>query len=258
MKVNVYRTHDDLACSAAEFSAAVIVRSIAERGRAVIVLSTGNSQVRFLDRLCQADGVDWSRVTMFHLDDYLGLPKDHPASFDRYLRERFIDRVHPGAFHLIDGTAADPEAEARRYGKLLEADRVDVCFAGIGETGHLALVDPPADLAEKRPFFVIDIDRRSRQQLAGEGWFGSWQECPAMAITISIDRILCCDTVVSVVPEARKARAVAGCLEGDFGPDWPASLLRTHPDSHVFLDGDSAALLKKMHGVHGYPVQFEI
>ncbi|HLA41414.1 MAG TPA: 6-phosphogluconolactonase, partial [Candidatus Glassbacteria bacterium] len=221
------------------------------------ILSTGNSQVRFLDCLCAVDHVDWSKVTMFHLDDYLGLPKNHPASFDRYLRERFIDRVHPGAYHLVDGTAADPEAEALRYGELVEADRVDVCFAGIGETGHLALIDPPADLREKRPFFVIDIDRRSRQQLAGEGWFNSWEQCPARAITISIDRILRCDTVISVVPEERKARAVAGCLEGEIGPDWPASLLRTHPDSHVFLDADSAGLLARLRGIDSYPLYYE-
>jgi glucosamine-6-phosphate deaminase len=243
MIVRVHNTHRDMARAAAEFGAGLIQDAVARQGRAVIVLSTGMSQAVFLEELTAVADVPWSKTAMFHLDDYIGLPVDHPASFDRYLRERFIDIVQPGEYHLVDGNAADPEAECIRYAALMEREPVDVCFAGIGETAHLALNDPPADFDEPRTFRVIDVDRRSRQQLSGEGWFESWQSCPARAITISIERILRCRTVVSVVGEARKAIAVARTLGEPVGADTPATVLRTHADSHLFLDADSAAAL---------------
>jgi glucosamine-6-phosphate deaminase len=243
MKVYVHNTHRNMARAAAEFGAGLIRDAVARRDRAVIILSTGMSQAVFLEELTAVTDVPWNKTTMFHLDDYIGLPVDHPASFDCYLRERFIDKVQPGEFHLVDGNAADPEAECARYAALMEREPVDVCFAGIGETAHLALNDPPADFDEPRTFRVIDVDRRSREQLAGEGWFDSWQSCPARAITISIERIMRCRTVVSVVGEARKARAIARTLGEPVGSDTPATVLRTHQDSHLFLDSDSSAIL---------------
>ncbi len=245
MKVNVHNTHRDMASAAAQLGAGLIRDAVGRRGKAVFILSTGMSQAVFLEELTAVADVPWDKTVMFHLDDYLGLPTDHPASFDSYLRERFIDKVHPGEFYLVDGNADDPEAECSRYAALMEREPVDVCFAGIGETAHLALNDPPADFDEPRTFRVIDMDQRSRQQLAGEGWFDSWQGCPARAITISIKRIMRCHTVVSVVGEARKAAAVARTLSEPVSPDTPATILRTHSDSHLFLDSDSAAGLDR-------------
>lgn len=258
MKVIIHNTHREMARAAATFGAELIRRAVARRGRAAFILSTGMSQAVFLEELTAVPNVPWDKTTMFHLDDYLGLPVDHPASFDRYLRERFISKVHPGEFHLVDGNAADPEAECARYAAQMNHDTVDVCFAGIGETGHLALNDPPADFDEPRDFRVIDVDRRSREQLAGEGWFNSWRECPARAITISIGRIMRCGTIVSVVGESRKARAVARTIADPVGPDLPATILRRHPSSTLFLDADSAAGLEKTRlGSSGFPVEFE-
>lgn len=259
MKVHVFRTHEEMAEAAAQAAAVELGRAIRGRGKARFVLSTGNSQVVFLEKLCLQPDIDWSRTAMFHLDDYLGLPNDHPGSFDRYLRERLIDKVHPGEFHLIDGLAADPEQEARAYGARLTADQVDLCFPGIGETGHLALNDPPADFKTEKPFFVIDIAPESRSQLSGEGWFPTPEDCPGRAITISIRQILKSRCLISVVPEARKAAAVARCLEREVSPDYPASILRTHPDCRLFLDADSAGALRRFAGKKvDYPVSFEI
>jgi glucosamine-6-phosphate deaminase len=259
MKVNIHNTHREMARAAAGFGAELIREAVARRGRAVYILSTGMSQAVFLEELTAVPDVPWSQTTMFHLDDYIGLPVDHPASFDSYLRGRFIDKVHPGEYHLVDGNAADPEAECERYAALMERDEVDICFAGIGETAHLALNDPPADFDEPRAFRVIDTDRRSREQLAGEGWFDSWQECPARAITISIGRIMRCSAVISVVGEPRKANAVARTLNEPIGPDTPATILRRHINSHLFLDVDSAALLGNPDVAGGrFPVEFEL
>ena len=259
MKVNAYATHTDMARAAAEFGADLISEAVARRGRAVYILSTGMSQAAFLDELTSIPDVPWNRTVMFHLDDYLGLPADHPASFDRYLHERFIDKARPGEYHLIDGNAAEPEAECERCAGLLEREPVDICFAGIGETAHLALNDPPADFDEPRTFRVIDIDRRSRRQLAGEGWFDSWRDCPARAITISIARIMRCNTVISVVGEARKATAVSRTLSEPVSPDCPATVLRRHPDSHLYLDADSASgLVRPELGPDKLPASFEV
>ena len=259
MKVQVYRTHEEMAEAAAQATAAVLRKAILERGQARFVLSTGNSQVVFLDKLCAQPDIDWRRTAMFHLDDYLGLPKDHPGSFDRYLRERLIDKVYPGEYNLIDGLSADPEQEALAYGKKLNSDLVDLCVPGIGETGHLALNDPPADFKTEKPFFVLDITPESRRQLSGEGWFPTPEDCPGRAITISIRQILKSRCLISVVPEARKAPAVARCLEREVSPDYPASILRTHPDCRLFLDADSAGALKRFAAKKvDYPVSFEL
>jgi glucosamine-6-phosphate deaminase len=258
MKVIANETHRQMARAAAVFGADLIRRAVERRGSAAFILSTGMSQVVFLEELTAVPGVPWSQTVMFHLDDYIGLPVDHPASFDRYLRELFIDKVHPGEYHLVDGNAADPEAECERYAALVEREPVAVCFAGIGETGHLALNDPPADFDEPRPFRVIDVDRRSREQLSGEGWFPTWRECPARAITISIGRIMRCETVVSVVGQARKAVAVARTIGDPVGPELPATILRHHPAATLFLDSDSAAQVKHPALTGKYPVEFEI
>ncbi len=244
MIVRIYESGAELAAAAAEAGAEKLRQAIAERGRAVFLVATGGSQIEFIRRLTEIPGIEWERTVMFHLDNYVGLPSSHPGCFHRYLKERLIDRVNPGAAHLIDGLAADPQAECERYGRLLEPETVDVCFAGIGESGHLAFNDPPADFKTRKSFFVTPVSEVSRRQLAGEGWFESPEECPATGITISIERIMKSRSIVSVVPEARKAEAVHNCLENGISPDYPASILRLHPDCQLFLDSCSAARLK--------------
>jgi len=187
--------------------------------------------------------VDWPRVTGFHLDEYIGLPATHPASFRGYLRERLVDRAHPGAFHYIDGEAADPHVECRRVGALIAAHDVDVAFVGIGENGHLAFNDPPADFETTEPYLVVDLDERCRRQQLGEGWFASLDDVPRRAISMSIGQILRARHVVCVVPDQRKAEAVHACVELDLSPMRPASALQAHASVTLYLDRESASLL---------------
>jgi glucosamine-6-phosphate deaminase len=187
--------------------------------------------------------VDWRRTVFFHLDEYVGLPASHPASFRRYLKERLADRVHPGAFHFIEGDRPDPEAEARRVGELIRGCEIDLAFVGIGENGHLAFNDPPADFATEEPYVVVRLDEACRRQQLGEGWFESLEEVPRRAISMSIRQIMKARRILCVVPDARKATAVRDTLTGEVSPWRPASALQRHPAATVYLDVDSAALL---------------
>jgi glucosamine-6-phosphate deaminase len=207
------------------------------------------SQIAFLDALVHAAGVDWSRVEMFHLDEYVGLQADHPASFRRYLLERLIRPAGIATYHLIEGEQ-DPADVCRRLGRAIAEAPVDVAFVGIGENGHLAFNDPPADFETPDPYLIVRLDEACRRQQVGEGWFRSIDDVPAQAITMSISQILRSRAIVAVVPEARKAEAVRRCFEGDISPDAPASALRTHADTSVFLDVDSAALLTGVNKTH--------
>lgn len=245
MIVRFFESQAELASAAAASGSEKIRQAIRERGKAVFLVATGGSQIEFLRRLTEMPGIEWDKTVMFHLDNYIGLPASHPGCFHKYLKERLIDRVKPGIAHLIDGLAEDPEKECERYGQLLDEETVDVCFAGIGESGHLAFNDPPADFKTRKAFLVVDVSEASRRQLAGEGWFKSPQECPAKGITISIDRIMKSRSIVSVVPESRKAEAVRNCFEYEICPEYPASILRMHPDCQLFLDRDSASKLKR-------------
>jgi glucosamine-6-phosphate deaminase len=229
--------------AAAAEAASVLRETIARQGRARVVAATGASQFEFLDALTTAPDVDWDRTTFFHLDEYVGLPASHPASFRRYLKERLADRVHPGTFHFIEGDRPDPEAEARRVGELIRAAEIDVAFVGIGENGHLAFNDPPADFATDAPYLVVRLDEACRRQQLGEGWFARLEEVPPRAISMSIRQILKARRILCVVPDARKARAVRDCLTGDVSPLRPASALQRHPATTVYLDVNSAALL---------------
>jgi glucosamine-6-phosphate deaminase len=232
-----------LGAAAAAEAASLLRETIARRGGAWVVAATGASQFEFLESLVKAPGVDWGRVTFFHLDEYVGLPASHPASFRRYLKERLADRVHPGAFHFIEGDRPDPEAEARRVGELIGACEIDVAFVGIGENGHLAFNDPPADFAVEDPYIVVRLDEACRRQQLGEGWFERLQEVPERAISMSIRQIMKARRILCVVPDARKARAVRDCLTGEVSPLRPASILQRHPAATVYLDVDSSALL---------------
>ena len=242
MRVSVFPDRLSLARAAADDAAARIRAAVAALGHARIVAATGTSQIAFLDQLVRETGLDWSKVELFHLDEYVGLPADHPASFRKYLRERLIQPAGISRFHLIDGSR-DPIDVCEELGRELAPRPVDVAFVGIGENGHLAFNDPPADFDTDQPYLVVRLDDACRRQQVGEGWFKEIDEVPERAITMSIRQILKARAIVAVVPEARKAEAVRRCLEGDMSPMAPASILRTHQDTTLFLDVESAALL---------------
>jgi len=231
-----------LSTAAAEQAAAAIQRAIGERGLARIVVATGTSQIYFLEELTKAKGIEWKRVEMFHLDEYVELPITHPASFRKYLMERLIDKTGITQYHLLDGTG-DAREGARRVGEALSAAPVDVAFTGIGENGHLAFNDPPADFETEEPYLVVELDEACRRQQVGEGWFGAISEVPRQAISMSVRQILKAKEIISIVPDARKAGAVKRCFEGEISAMAPASILRTHPATTVYLDKDSAHLL---------------
>jgi glucosamine-6-phosphate deaminase len=241
--LRVFESKQAMATAAAGDAAAIIESAIAGRGRAGIVAATGASQFEFLDCLVEAPGIDWSRTVFFHLDEYIGLPLTHPASFRKYLTERIIERVHPGAFHLIDGEVPDPAAECERLGRLITRERIDVAFVGIGENGHLAFNDPPADFEIDEPYLVVNLDERCRRQQLGEGWFARIEDVPLRAISMSIRQILRSQRIVCVVPDRRKAEAVRQSVEWDVSPWRPASVLRTHAGATLYLDEASASLL---------------
>ena len=244
MDIEVFATKAELGRAAAERAAAALRSAITGERRARAIAATGASQFEFLDALTATDGVDWSRVEFFHLDEYVGLPEAHPASFRRYLKKRIVARVHPGAFHFIKGEAADPATECRRVGALLSRAPVDVAFVGIGENGHLAFNDPPADFETEEPYLVVRLDEACRRQQLGEGWFTRLEDVPATAISMSVRQILKSREILCVVPDRRKAEAVRACLEGEVSPLRPASILRRHPRTTLFLDRESASLLK--------------
>ena len=245
MDVRVFETKAEMGQAAAQDAAAILREAIARKGVAHVIAATGASQFEFLDALTATPGIDWSKIACFHLDEYVGLPETHPASFRRYLKERIVGRVHPGAFHFIEGDVADPAVEARRVGRLIRTCAIDVAFVGIGENGHLAFNDPPADFETEEPYLVVALDDACRRQQLGEGWFAGLEEVPKQAISMSVRQILKSERILCVVPDARKAAAVRTCLEDAVGPERPASILRTHSRTTLFLDRASAGLLAK-------------
>jgi glucosamine-6-phosphate deaminase len=245
MVVRVFQDKASLSCSAASHAATALRCAIHDRGRARIVVATGASQFDFLEALTKAPDIDWQRVEMFHLDEYVGLSITHPASFRKYLLERLIRKVNLGKFHLLNGET-DAAGAARSIGDILRAEPVDLTFAGIGENGHLAFNDPPADFTTAEPYLVVTLDEACRKQQVGEGWFKDLSEVPTQAISMSVRQILSSKEIISVVPDARKAAAVLRCIEGEISPMAPASILRTHPATTIYLDAESARLLNTM------------
>ena len=243
MRVSIHEDAEQTARAAATQAAAKLRKVIACQGRATFIAATGLSQIQFLRALTLEPGIDWSKTTMYHLDEYVGLPESHPASFRRYLRERLIDRVHPGTVHLIRGDAQDPGAECERLTRLLRQDRLDMALVGIGENGHLAFNDPPADLETDKAFIVVELDQECRSQQVHEGWFDTLAEVPRKAITATVREIMKAGCIICTVPGAWKAKAVKGALEGPVAPSCPASALQAHSNVHMFLDSDSAGLL---------------
>ena len=228
--------------AAAERAATVLRQTVAARGRARIIAATGASQFRFLEALTAAPDVPWFAVEMFHLDEYVGLPVDHPASFRKYLLERLIGKTGITHYHLLDGQQ-DPKKVAEEVGRELASDTVDVAFVGIGENGHLAFNDPPADFETTTPYLIVTLDDACRQQQVGEGWFPSVADVPTQAISMSVREILRSREILCVVPDGRKANAVKATVEGDISPMVPASILKTHPNTTLYLDQPAAALL---------------
>jgi len=245
MQMHVFSSKAEMAQAAATKAAESLKDAIARKGHATFVAATGASQFEFLDALTSDPEIDWPRTTMFHLDEYVSLPETHPASFRHYLKERLINRVHPGTVHLIQGDAPDPQAECQRLNRLIASHEVDVAFVGIGENGHLAFNDPPADFEVKDPYIIVELDEACRRQQLGEGWFASLDEVPHRAISMSVNQIMESQVIVCTVPDHRKAPAVRDCFAGKVTPLHPASILRQHQHADIFLDADAASLLKQ-------------
>ena len=244
MEFKIFADKNQLGVAAAAQAAAAITQAITERGQARIIAATGASQFEFLQALIGHTEIDWSKVEMFHLDEYIGLSISHPASFRKYLRERFIEPARLTNYHLIDGEA-DPTEVCRDLGTMISAAPIDVAFVGIGENGHLAFNDPPADFETEEPYIVVNLDDACRRQQLGEGWFPTFDDVPKQAISMSVKQIMKSREIVCVVPDARKAQAVRDCLEGVIDPAYPASILRRHDHAVIYLDLASAGLLKQ-------------
>ncbi len=244
MKISVHMDTDVMAKTAAAEAAKALCDAVRRQGRAAFVAATGASQFDFLKHLVATPGIPWERTTMFHLDEYLGMSAEHPASFRRYLRERLTSRAPIGTVHFIAGDAVDVHAEIARLNRTIAAVPIDVAFVGVGENGHLAFNDPPADFATEAPYFVVTLDEACRRQQFGEGWFKTLDDVPREAISMTVRQIMKSAHIICTAPEKRKAQAVKACLEGEVGPMCPASILRTHPSCTLFLDKESAGLLK--------------
>ena len=242
MPVHVFDSNATLGQRAAEDLAAILQAAIAERGEASVILATGNSQLSFIEALRVLPGIDWSKVVVFHMDEYLGMSDQHPASFPLYIRTKLTDHVQPRAFFPMRGEAPDVEAELARYAGLLAAHPPDACVLGIGENGHLAFNDPPADFDTAAVIHVVELDERCRGQQVGEGHFATVADVPPRALSLTVPALLAPAHVLAVVPEPRKAEAVRVSLYGPVTPACPASILRTQPQVTLYLDQDSARL----------------
>jgi len=249
-KVEILADKYSLAQAAARHAARSLRRALSNQGSARLVAATGASQFEFLDVLTSAPDIEWSRVELFHLDEYVGLPSAHPASFRKYLFERLIHKTGITGYHFLNGDG-DADGSIASIGAELQSKPVDILFAGIGENGHLAFNDPPADFEVADPYLIVELDDACRQQQVNEGWFSKLADVPKKAISMSIRQILSAREIIVVVPDARKARAVKACLEGDISAMMPASILRTHANAKIYLDTDSAALLSP--GVYAAP-----
>jgi glucosamine-6-phosphate deaminase len=240
--IKLFDNNTSLARAAAADDSIVLRETISARGTARIIAATGASQLLFLEALVASPNVEWSHVEMFHLDEYVGLSIEHPASFRKYLLDRFVLPSRIKKYHLLNGES-DPAQACREVGDLLRSSPIDLAFVGIGENGHLAFNDPPADFQTEEPYLIVNLDDACRRQQVGEGWFNELSDVPKQAISMSIRQILKSRKILCVVPDRRKARAVKNCLEGKIIPAAPASILQTHPDVTFYFDNDSASLL---------------
>lgn len=243
MMIKCFDDKKEMARVAADQAASILRDTIQKQGKARLIAATGAAQFEFLEALTTLPAIDWKRVEMFHLDEYIGLPETHPASFCRFLKERLIQKTGMVHYHLLNGDE-DPAEVIRRTGEALQSEPIDVAFVGIGENGHLAFNDPPADFETEEPYIIVTLDEPCRRQQLGEGWFDSLADVPRRAISMSVRQILKTKQILCIVPDARKANAVKACFDGEISPLAPASILRTHPNTTVYLDKNSAALLR--------------
>jgi len=242
MKIIVKKTRKESGEEAARLGASLINQAITKNGAANVILATGASQFDMLEHLITLP-VDWKSVNCFHLDEYIGLSITHKASFRKYLKERFVDKVNPGTFNYINGET-EPEKECKRLNQLIRKFSIDVAFVGIGENAHLAFNDPPADFETEEPYIVVSLDEACRMQQLNEGWFPSFRDVPDKAISMSIKQILKSKHIIAVVPDQRKAKAVQLTVQSKVTPEVPASILRTHIETTLFLDEASASLIE--------------
>jgi glucosamine-6-phosphate deaminase len=242
MVLKVFNDKVSLGKAAAEQAATAIRRAIRDHGRARVIAATAASQLEFLNALTKAPDIDWHQVELFHLDEYIGLPITHPGSFRKMLLEQVIQKTGITRYHLLDGDADVPDV-VRLASAALASAPVDIAFVGIGENGHLAFNDPPADFQTEEPYLIVKLDEACRLQQVGEAWFADISQVPTQAISMSIRQILKAKEILAVVPDTRKAQAVRACFEGEISPMAPASILRTHPNATIYLDKNSAALL---------------
>src|SRR5688572_22829813 len=244
LAVRIHAAAADLAQDAAQCAQQQLQEALAARGSAAVILATGNSQIQFLEALAVRGGVDWSKITLFHMDEYLGIDANHVGSFRRYMRERVEARLRPKQFHYIEGDTLLPLAECARYAGLLAEQPIDLCCLGIGENGHLAFNDPPvADFSDPNPIKLVKLEDACRQQQVGEGYFPNLASVPQYAFTLTIPMLCSARRMLCIVPEQRKAQAVKNALSGPIHTACPASFLRRQSHCTLFLDGESANLL---------------
>lgn len=246
MNIKIMPDKEQMGKAAAADGAELIRKAIASRGEANIIVATGASQFEMLAALVAEPNINWNRVTGFHLDEYVGLAIDHPASFRGYLWERFVSRLPLPlrAFHFLDGEG-DAQAECRRVGEIIRRHPIDVAFVGIGENGHLAFNDPPADFDTEEPYLVVKLDDACRRQQLGEGWFPTLEDVPKQAISMSVRQIMKSGAIICTVPDERKAAAVRNSLEGEVSTEVPASILQRHEACSLYLDKPAASMLRK-------------
>jgi len=248
VKVLISPSKDEMGRQAAADGAVLIREAIASQGSATIIVATGASQFEMLSALIEEADIDWSKVTGFHLDEYTGMSIDHPASFRKYLKERFVDKIGIGTFNYVNGEGLDGNgdvaAECERLDKLISEQTVDVAFVGIGENGHLAFNDPPADFETEKPYLIVDLDEACRKQQLGEGWFPTLDDVPKKAVSMSVRQIMKSKHIVCTVPDERKAKAVQGTVEGPVCNQVPATIMQQHESMTLYLDQPAASLLK--------------
>jgi len=244
MRVHVFESNQQLGQKVADDVAAHISSLVKQQGKTAMIMATGNSQLTFIEALRRLEDVPWDRVTLFHMDEYLGMSSEHPASFARFIREEVVDLVHPATFYPIRGNAIDINAELERYRRLFRESPPDICVMGIGENGHLAFNDPPANFESKEVIHVVNLDERCRMQQVNEGHFASLDEVPSRAYSLTVPALLNVKFALVAVPELRKAEAVKTALRGPVTPHCPASILRTKPNVTLYLDQQSASQLQ--------------
>jgi glucosamine-6-phosphate deaminase len=243
MLIRIFDDKATLGRAAAEQAVTAIRSAIAKQGQARIIAATAASQLEFLNALTKTPGIDWTQVEVFHLDEYVGLPITHPGSFRKMLMEQLVSKTGITHYHLLNGDAADPAAEVREAGRQLASAPIDIAFLGIGENGHIAFNDPPADFETEEPYIIVALDEACRRQQVGEAWFADMSQVPTHAISMSARQILKAREILAVVPDKRKAQAIKACFEGEISPMAPASILRRHSNATVYLDRNSASLL---------------